>query len=144
LLHDALLAIAHHLAVFSIAAILFAEWALLRPGLTPRQLDLAGKLDRAYGGAAMLAIVVGFARASTGAKGWAFYAGNPVFWAKIAVFVAIGLMSAVPTIAMVRWRRAGMPSEGELRRVRPWLNAQVALLPLIPALAALMARGIGH
>jgi putative membrane protein len=70
LLTDALLAIAHHLAVFSLAAILFAEWALLRPGLTQRQLVLAGNLDRAYGATAVLAIVFGFARAHAGAKGW--------------------------------------------------------------------------
>jgi len=143
LLTDALLAIAHHLAVFSLAAILFAEWALLRPGLTQRQLDLAGRLDRAYGATAVFAIVFGLARVGAGAKGWSFYAGNPVFWAKIGVFVAVGLLSAVPTVALIRWRRAGVPGEADLLRVRPWLNAQVALLPLIPALAALMARGVG-
>jgi putative membrane protein len=118
--------------VFTLAAILFAEWALLRPGVTPRQLAFAGRLDRGYGIAAMLAIVFGIARITAGAKGWSFYAGNPVFWAK-----------TVPTVALVRWRRAGPPADAELLRVRRWLNAQVALLPLIPALAALMARGVG-
>jgi putative membrane protein len=129
--------------VFTLAAILFAEWALLRPGVTPRQLAFAGTLDRGYGIAAMLAIVFGIARVTAGAKGWSFYAGNPVFWAKMAVFVAVGLLSAVPTVALVRWRRTGPPADDELLRVRRWLNAQVALLPLIPALAALMARGVG-
>ena len=124
-------------------AILVTEWALLRPGLTPRQLQFVSRLDAAYGAMAVLAIVVGFARAGAGPKGWSFYAGNPVFWAKIAVFAAVGILSARPTIAMARWRRAGMPAEADIARVRPWLNAQVALLPLIPALAALMARGVG-
>ncbi|WP_280152196.1 DUF2214 family protein [Piscinibacter sp. XHJ-5] len=142
--HDALLAIVHHLAVFSLVAILFAEWTLLRPGLTAGQLQLAGRIDMAYGAMAGVAILAGFARAITGPKGWEFYAGNPVFWAKIVVFAIVGGLSAVPTTALLRWRRAGVPAEAELLRLRGWLNAQLLLVLLIPVLAALMARGIGH
>jgi putative membrane protein len=141
---DALLAIVHHVAVFSIAAILFAEWTLLRPGITPTQLRLVSRMDSAYGMFAMLALVIGFSRAVYGAKGWAFYAGNPVFWAKIAVFAIIGGLSAVPTIALIRWKRAGAPTDGQVQSLRVWLNAEVALFLLLPTLAALMARGIGH
>lgn len=142
--HDALLAIVHHVAVFSIAAILFAEWTLLRPGITPTQLRLVSRMDSAYGMFAMLALVIGFSRAVYGAKGWAFYAGNPVFWAKIAVFAIIGGLSAVPTIALIRWKRAGAPTDGQVQGLRVWLNAEVTLFLLLPTLAALMARGIGH
>lgn len=142
--HDAVLAIVHHVAVFSIAAILFAEWALLRPGITPMQLRLVSRMDSAYGAFALLAIVVGFSRAVYGVKGWDFFAGNPLFWAKIAVFAAIGGLSAVPTVALIKWRKSGFPADAEIARMRGWLNAEVALFLLLPTLAALMARGIGR
>lgn len=143
MLNDALLAIVHHVAVFSVAAILFAEWALLRPGITPTQLRLVGRMDSAYGAFATLAIVVGFSRAVYGAKGWAFFAGNPLFWTKIAVFAIIGGLSAVPTVALIKWKRTGAPTDGQVQALRVWLNAEVALFLLLPTLAALMARGIG-
>ena len=89
--------------------------------------------------------MAGFVRAAYGAKGFAYYAGNPVFWAKIGVFVLIGLISIVPTVQLVRWRKAGkLPDVAALRSLRRWIAYEVALLPLIPILAVIMARGIGY
>ena len=50
---DLILAIAHHLAVFTLVAIFAAEFALLRPGLEGKRLTQLGSLDRAYGATAM-------------------------------------------------------------------------------------------
>jgi putative membrane protein len=140
---DALLAIVHHLAVFSVVAILITEWVVLRPGLTDAQLRLVGKIDGMYGAMATLAILAGIARLVYGAKGWSFYSGNPMFWAKMTVFILIGGLSSVPTVALLKWRRTGMPSNSDIARLRVWLNAQLVLLPLLPVFAVLMARGIG-
>jgi uncharacterized membrane protein len=60
------------------------------------------------------------------------------------VFVAVGLMSAVPTVALIRWRRAGLPARPSCCACAHGSTRNSPLLPLIPALAALMARGIGH
>lgn len=141
---DALLAIAHHLVVFSLVAVLVAELVLASgPPELPR-LHQLGKLDRAYGGLAMLALVAGGLRAVYGAKGWAFYAGSPMFWAKLGVFVVTGLLSIVPTVRLIRWQRAGtLPDAAQWRNTRGWMHAQVALLVPIPILAVLMARGVG-
>jgi putative membrane protein len=143
MLTDALLASIHHLAAFTLVSVLAIEWLLLRPGISAPQLRVVGKLDSMYGALAGVLLAVGFARAVWGPKGWAFYSGNPVFWAKIGVFVLIGMLSAAPTIALLKWRRAGMPSDVEIATLRRWLNAQVLLVLLLPVLAALMARGIG-
>lgn len=140
---DALLAFVHHLAVFSLVAILVTEWALLRPGISAEQLRFVGRIDGAYGAAAGLAIAAGVARLFLGAKGWSFYAGNPMFWAKMAVFATVGGLSAVPTVALLRWRRGGMPADADIVRLRTWLNLQMLLMPLLPLFAVLMARGIG-
>jgi putative membrane protein len=74
---------------------------------------------------------------------------NWTFWTKMALFVAVGLLSIPPTIQLARWRRAGRadpsfvaPAEG-IAAVRKYFVAEFALLVFIPVFAALMARGIG-
>jgi len=56
---DLLLAIAHHLTVFTLAGLLVAEVALLRPNLGPERIRQLSTIDMAYGAVAMLIIVVG-------------------------------------------------------------------------------------
>lgn len=141
---DALMAYVHHVAVFGLAAILAAEFVMLSAPIAADRLRALARWDAAYGAFAVLALLAGFVRAAYGAKGWAFYADNPVFWIKIGLFVAIGLISIVPTVYYVRWRRAGSGApETDRGRVRTLVLVQAALLALIPLAAALMARGWG-
>jgi putative membrane protein len=146
---DLVLAYAHHLAVFAVVGLLFAEFVLLRPGLDGRRaLQLAG-LDGAYGAAATLVFVAGALRVAFGDAGWSFYAANPVFWVKIGLFVVVGLLSIAPTIAILRWRRAANADssysvpEAEIRSARRFLHLELGVLALIPLAAAAMARGFG-
>ncbi|HJV68619.1 DUF2214 family protein [Ideonella sp.] len=142
---DALLASLHHLLVFSLVAVLFAELVLV-DGLTDGdRLRQLARLDQVYGALAGAVVLAGFVRAVFGAKGWSYYASNPVFWAKIGVFVAVGLLSAVPTVRLIRWRKqTALPDAAAVYDLRRWMLAQLGLLTLIPLLAALMARGIGY
>ena len=139
-----ILAIAHHLAVFVLVAIFAAEFALLRPGIEGKRLVQLGKIDGAYGAVAGLVIVVGIVRVIFGGAGWEYYVGNWAFWLKMAAFLAVGLLSIPPTMAIIGWRRAGStPSDAEVNTVRRYLYAEAALLAFIPAFAATMARGYG-
>ena len=146
---DLLLAIAHHLLVFSLAGILFAEFVLLKPGLSGRNLALLGRLDGAYGGLAMAIIIVGVGRVFYGLKGWEYYVGNHAFWAKMAAFVIVGLLSIPPTIRIVRWRKAAEAAstyvvpDGEVASMRRYLHGELAFFALILIFAAMMARGFG-
>ena len=89
--------------------------------------------------------MIGFSRAIFAAKGWLYYSHNLFFWAKIATFALIGILSAWPTIRYLRWRReGGAPAADDVARVRQLLWAQVALFPLLLAFAAAMARGFGE
>ena len=143
---DAALAIGHHLAVFGILAVLVAEWSLVRPGITADGIRRVGRIDRAYGVLAAAVLGVGVARVLAGAKDASFYTGNPVFWAKMNVFLVIGLLSIWPTIRFLRWQRADAPPPGdaEVRTAQRLVQAQLVLFVALPALAALMARGIGR
>jgi putative membrane protein len=147
---DLLLAIAHHLAIFALAAVLAAEFALIRPGLAGETVRRVGNLDRAYGALAGLIIVIGFARVFLGIKGWEFYIQNWVFWAKLAAFGVVGLLSIPPTLRIFAWTAAAKRdpgyavSAGEITAIRRYLKAEAAVFVLIPISAAAMARGFGY
>lgn len=146
---DLLLAILHHLLIFLLAAILAAEWVLVRPGLSDGGLKLLAKIDSAYGGVALAIILIGAGRVYFGLKGWEFYVFNPLFWAKMGAFVVVGLLSIRPTTRIIAWRKssendAQRVADEEVLAVRPWIKAEIAVFALIPIFAAAMARGIGY
>ena len=89
---DLLLAIAHHLLVFSLAAILAVELATIRPGLGGASLRRLGIVDLHYGLIAALILIVGFARVYMGVKGPEAYLGAWTFWAKVGAFALVGLL----------------------------------------------------
>ncbi|ADV10919.1 DUF2214 family protein [Mesorhizobium ciceri] len=102
---DLVLAIFHHLLVFSLAGIIGAEFVLIRGDLGAATLKRLAGIDRHYGVIAALIIVVGIGRVFYGLKGWEFYVYNWVFWAKIAAFGAVGLLSIIPAVRFISWNR---------------------------------------
>lgn len=142
-----LLAALHHLLVYGLVAMLVAEAVLLRaPALAGDGLRRLARLDGGYGLTALLLLVVGALRIGFGLKGHDFYAHNPWFWAKLGSFLLIGLLSIIPTVRYLRWRRAlrtdpsFAPSAAELARVRMLVRVQLALLAFVFVFAAAMAR----
>jgi putative membrane protein len=145
---DALLAYAHFLTIFALASVLFAELVLLRPSLPADIYRRLRLIDRWYGIVAVLVIVTGLARLNFGVKGAGFYTHNPIFWTKMGLFAAVGLLSIAPTIAYLRWQARTAPDGSlaleaiEYLRVRTWILAELVLFLLIPLCAVLMARGV--
>ena len=138
------LAIAHHIAVFGLVALLAMEGLALKDGaVDPVRL---AKIDGAYGLVAGLVIAIGVCRVIWGGKGWADYAENPFFWSKMGLFLAIGLLSIGPTLLILRWRKAAAgaapftPPAAELKRARQWVGLEAVLLVPLLACAAAMAR----
>ena len=146
---DWLLASGHHIALLLMVSVLGAEAVLLRQAASEALLKSLGRLDALYGLSALALLLIGGARLSMGAKGIEFYSGNPVFWLKIALFATIGLISIIPTVRFIRWRRAYAAS-GALPDAQAWAHTrklamvQLHLLPFVAIAAAAMARGIGH
>ncbi len=148
---DALLATVHHFLAFGLVAIIAIEATMLRSTLDRERLLRLAAIDRAYGMVAGALLLVGIARLGMGAKGWAFYSGNPAFWLKMVAFIAIGLLSIAPTVSLIRWTRplkkdpsAPLPAPNELAATLRWVSWQLRVLPLVLIGAALMARGIGN
>ena len=146
---DLSLAIAHHLCVFTLAGLLIAEVALLRPNLSPERIRQLGAIDTAYGVMAMLIIVIGILRVIFGDKGADYYIHNWAFWLKMAAFLLVGLLSAPPTIAIIGWRRKlaadpkFSPDAGTIAGLRRFYVGEIIAFAFIPAFAAAMARGYG-
>lgn len=141
---DLVLAILHHVFIFALFGVLFTEFVSVRPGMDAAAATRIATIDSWYGVLAALILIVGGFRATFAAKGWEYYGHNAFFWGKIAAFVAIAVLSIVPTVAFIRWRGKNLsPTDSDVATVRRYLWAQVALFPLLPAFAAAMARGYG-
>ncbi|WP_342117893.1 DUF2214 family protein [Pseudoduganella sp. OTU4001] len=147
---DLLLAYLHHLLAFGMAAAITAQLVLVRPGMQPPAVQLAAKYDIALGIMAMSLLAIGFLRVFFGAKGSEYYFHNHVFWTKVVLYGAIGLLSVKPTRAFLRWRKAQAadagfaPEEVEVRAIRKALMIEIHVFALLPLAAAAMARGYGY
>lgn len=149
LLLDAGLAYAHFVFAFILVSAVAAEAFVLRVPVTPANARLLLRIDLFYAISAVGVIIAGISRVAWGVKGQAFYAHEPFFWAKMATFAIVGLLSIAPTRAYYRWNKlsrdpgAFAVAEADQKSVRRWVMIEVHLLALVPLFAALMARGIG-
>ena len=146
---DLILAILHHVLVFSLVGLLAAEITTVRAGIGADALGRLGAMDVAYGVTAGLILIIGFARVFFGLKGAEYFLSNHFFWGKIGAFVVVGLLSVPPTVRIIGWRRraradpAFAPSENEVMMVRRYMHGEAAFVLLILIFAAAMARGYG-
>ncbi len=150
LFHDAGLSWLHFVLAFVLVSAIVAEVFVLRLPVDGRVARLLLRIDLFYGVSAVLLILAGVSRVIWGAKGWAYYQEQPFFWAKMATFAAIGLLSIGPTSTFIRWVRQASAEaafavpEADAKRVRRVVMIEVHLVALLLLFAALMARGIGQ
>jgi putative membrane protein len=133
--------------------------ALGLPSVYLRGRALKGRLDRAglgrlfaadnlWGVAAALWLVTGLLRAFGGLeKGSRFYLASPLFWTKMALFLAVVILEIWPMITFVRWRRVTgrgqLPDTSRARTLYLVNHIEMGLLVIIVFVAAFMARGFG-
>jgi putative membrane protein len=142
---EPLLAYLHYLSIILTGGFLVAELVTCRPGITSEQARRLASIDVVFFVSALAALATGLLRLFLYAKGVSFYTGNPVFWAKMALYAIIAALSITPTRTFVRWKRGGaVPSAAEIAGARRLIHIELGLLALMPLLAVLMARGIGR
>jgi putative membrane protein len=143
---DLWLAIAHHIVVFGLVIMLASESALVRQGLGAAEVKRLAGLDIGYGVTAVLIIVIGIHRVIFGAKGYVYYVENFWFWAKMASFALIAILSIVPTLRIRAWRKAlkddptALPAAADIAHVRGHIRLQILLVFAVVSFAAIMAR----
>ncbi len=139
----------HFAAMILIAVFLAIEYLICIPGLARERARLLARIDLLYLIAAVLALATGAARLAWYGKGAGFYLHNPVFYIKLALFAAVGLISIPPTMQYLRWMRAlktgagAVAADFEVLRARRYVLVELVLFAFIPLLAVLMARGFG-
>lgn len=142
-----LFAFLHHLAAFTVVSAIAIEFTLIRYELTRANALRIIATDAVLGLSATALLVVGLLRVFYFEKGAAYYFSNHAFLTKFAVFILVAILSAVPTIEFLSWRkavRAGQAptvSEGKLKTIRSILHVELAGIVIILACAALMAKG---
>ena len=143
---DLALAALHHLLVFALTAMLVSQAVLLRGELRADTVGRLAKLDAGYGLTAGLLLAVGVCRVFFGIKGADFYLHNPWFHAKIGAFLLVGLLSILPTVRFLRWRKAlavnpaYLPDTAEVGKMRGIVRFELILIAAIFVFAAAMAR----
>ncbi len=146
---EAILAYLHIAAILTAVVFISSEAALCRSEwMNARVVERLVRVDLIYEIGLASILVTGIARTLWGVKGAAWYWGNGLLHLKLALFVAVVLMSIKPTRMLRRWRDAlrtsgALPVDAEVRAARKWMMIAGHLIALIPLAAVFMARGFG-
>ena len=144
---SALFAFLHHAAAFFLVAALVVESSLLSGPLTAWSAKRLVRVDMLFGISAGVLLVVGLLRVFFFEKGAAYYFGSVYFLGKLSVFILVGLLSIVPTLEFLSWRkavRAGQVpavNDNKMKTVRMIVYLEQAGVVVILLFAALIARG---
>lgn len=139
----------HYIGIMMLMATLLAEHVILQPDMSRLHMQRLAVIDLCYGIDAGIVLITGFLRFAYFGKGIPFYLGNPLFYAKVGLFLLVALISLYPTVTFLAWRntlkRNQVPivEPARVTRLRYLIRLELGLLFVIPLLAVLMARGIG-
>lgn len=142
-----LFAFFHHLAAFSLVAALAVELVLMRQDLTLASAKKLIAADTALGIAATILLVVGLMRVFYFEKGPDYYWHSHAFLTKFSVFIAVAVLSLIPTFEFLSWRKAVRAGQvpvvkpEKLVFVRKVIHGELLAVVIILFCAALMAKG---
>ncbi len=137
----------HHLLFVALFVALSVEMVLLRQTLTLENARRLLTVDGLYGAFAGGLLIVGLLRVFFFEKGAAYYWSSHAFLTKFGLFIIVALLSIVPTIEFLKWRkslRAGKVPEvdpARIKRLRSIMHWELVGLMLILFFAAWMAKG---
>src|ERR1700755_3331849 len=126
---EPLIAYLHYLSIILLAGFLVGELVMCRAGMTAEQARRLAGIDAVFFASALAALATGLLRLFFYAKGVGFYTGNPAFWAKMALYVIIALLSIKPTRTFMRWKRAAsgaLPAGDEIAGARRFIHIELA------------------
>lgn len=142
-----LFAFLHHLCAFTLVSTVAIEFTLIRQELTVWSARRLQATDMVLGIAAGALLVIGLLRVFFFEKGADYYFHSHAFTAKLSIFIAVGLLSIVPTREFLSWRgalKAGqvpVVSARKLQFIRKIIHGELLAIVLILLFAAIMARG---
>ena len=141
-----LFAFLHHVAAFTLVSAIAIEFVLIRQELTASTARRLLATDAVLGVAAGALLVIGLLRMFYFEKGADYYFSSHAFTAKFSIFIAVGLLSIVPTVEFLSWRKtlkAGQvpsPRPEKVMLIRKLLHGELIGIVIILLCAAVMAR----
>ena len=144
-----LFAFLHHLAAFTLFAALAVELILIRDELTVGRARRIQVADMVFGISAGVLLAVGLLRVFYFEKGAHYYFHSWTFIAKLSLFVIVALLSIVPTIEFLSWRKGVQQGQApsvpahRLQSLRTIIHLELVGIVVIILMAALMAKGVG-
>ena len=137
----------HHVAAFALVGALAVEFVLIGQELTLASARRLPIVDAVLGVSATLLLIVGLMRVFYFEKGSLYYFSSHAFLTKFAVFIILALLSIVPTLEFLSWRKAVKAGQvpvveaKRMRLVRSIIHGELAGIVIILLFAAIMARG---
>jgi putative membrane protein len=144
---SAIVAALHYLALAIGLPAVFLRGRALNGPLDDAGLRRLFAADSMWGVAAALWVATGLLRAFGGLeKGSAFYLGSPLFYLKMALFLAIVALEVWPMLTFIRWRQArrrgARVDTSPARALFKVNHIQLALALVMVFVASAMARGL--
>jgi putative membrane protein len=137
----------HHVAAFALVGALAVEFVLIGQELTLASARRLPIVDAVLGVSVTLLLIVGLLRVFYFEKGSLYYFSSHAFLTKFAVFIILALLSIVPTLEFLSWRKAVKAGQvpvvdaKRMRLVRSIIHGELAGIVIILLCAAIMARG---
>ncbi len=143
----ALVAYGHYLSIMTVFAALVVEWVTIQKSLSWREVRLLIWADSFYGLAAIVVVGTGLLRAFYYGKGPDYYWNHPLFITKVAIFTLVGLLSIVPTVSILKMRKAVHQRQNQIewrnaRSMKILVSLELILLLTLPFWASLLASNI--
>jgi putative membrane protein len=137
----------HHVAAFTLVSALAVEFVLIRQEFTLASARRLPIIDAVLGVSAGLLLIVGLVRVFYFEKGALYYFSSHAFLTKFAVFIIVALLSIVPTVEFLSWRKALKAGQvpvvdaKRMRLVRSLIHGELIGILIILLCAAIMAHG---
>jgi len=128
---------------------LIAEHIILKPNISKEQIKSLAIVDMIYGISAGVVLITGLLRwFVVDPKGAAYFNHNPIFHIKVTLFVIVAVLSIIPTMKFLKWRKLvvnGKDPEISIREVKRqlmYLRVELLIVAIIPLLAVMVALGV--
>jgi putative membrane protein len=146
MLFEAALAYLHLSAVLALVVFSTSQAALLRAEwLNAAAVQRLKLVNRIYQACLLALLLTGLLRMGLGVKGLHWYAAQPLLWGKLIGLALLAWAAVGPSRAYHRWVEPGaaLPAAGDVAAVRKQVMRASHGMLIIPALAVLLARGVG-
>jgi len=136
----------HFIGIMLLMGSLFAEYVLLRPGITKNQIKLLSVTDMIYWVSAAAILTTGLLRwFMVDPKGADYFNHQPLFHIKLTVFLVIIILSIIPTLKFLKWKKQAraddsfIPGDKEIKKQLTFVRIEMLLIAIIPLLAVMVA-----